>query len=106
MAAVILATAVWLVDVRGRQRWAGPFVTYGLNPLTAFIGSGAMARLMGMAQVTVGGESLSLQQAIYRVGFASWLTPRNASLAYALAFVALWYGILKLLEKRGWILKV
>jgi predicted acyltransferase len=106
MAAVILATAVWLVDVRGWRRWASPFVSYGLNPLTAFIGSGAMARLMGMAHVNVGGESLSLQQAIYRMGFASWLTPRNASLAYALAFVALWYGILKLLERRGWILRV
>jgi hypothetical protein len=29
-----------------------------------------------------------------------------ASLGYALSFVALWYGILWLLERRGLILKV
>jgi len=106
MAAVILATIAWLVDVRGRRGWAAPFVTYGLNPLTAFVGSGAMARLMGITRVTAGGESVSLQHAIYQVAFAGWLSPRNASLAFALAFVAFWYGVLKLLERRRWILKV
>jgi len=70
------------------------------------VGSGAMARVLGLIQVPLGGESVSLQQAIYRSVFASWLGPRNASLGYAIAFVVLWYAILKLLERRGIILKV
>jgi len=45
-----------------------------------------MARTMGLIHVSMGGESVSLQQAIYRTGFASWLTPRLASLGYAIAF--------------------
>ncbi len=49
---------------------------------------------------------MTLQQAVYRGGFASWLAPRNASLGFAIGFVALWYGILRLLERRGVILKV
>jgi predicted acyltransferase len=106
LACLTLATCAWLTDVRGRRRWAAPWVTYGKNPMVAFIGSGLMARLLGMGHVTLGGESVSLQQAIYRGGFASWLAPRNASLAYALGFVALWYGILKLLERRGIIFRV
>jgi predicted acyltransferase len=106
MACVAIATCAWLMEVRGHRRWAAPFVTYGLNPITAFVGSGAMARLLGLIQVPLGGESVSLQQAIYRGAFASWLAPRNASLGYAIAFVLLWYGILKLLERRGIILKV
>jgi predicted acyltransferase len=65
-----------------------------------------MARVMGMIHVNYGGESISLQQAIYRTVFASWLTPINASLAYAICFVALWYGILKILERRNLILRV
>jgi predicted acyltransferase len=81
-------------------------VTYGKNPMVAFIGSGMMARLLGMAHITMGGESVSLQQAIYRSLFASWLAPRNASLGYALGFVALWYGILRILERRGIIFRV
>ena len=106
MACVALATLVWLVDLRGRKRWVAPFVTYGLNPMTAFVGSGMMARTMGLIHVPVRGESVSLQQAIYRTVFASWLTPRLASLAYAIAFVMLWYGILRVLERRGVVLKV
>jgi predicted acyltransferase len=106
MACVAIATATWLMEVGGYRRWAAPFITYGLNPITAFVGSGAMARVLGLIQVPLGGESVSLQQAIYRSVFASWLSPRNASLGYAIAFVVLWYGILKLLERRGIILKV
>jgi predicted acyltransferase len=106
MACLTLATCAWLVDLKGRVRWAAPFVTYGKNPMVAFIGSGVMARLLGMVHVTMAGESVSLQQAIYRGLFASWLAPRNASLMYALGFVALWYGLLKLLERRGVVLRV
>jgi len=106
MACVAIATCAWLIEVRGMRRWALPFVTYGLNPITAFVGSGAMARVLGLIKVPFGGETVSLQQAIYRGGFASWLTPKNGSLAYAIGFVALWYGILKLLERRGIVLKV
>jgi len=106
MACVAIGVWAWIIDVKGSKAWAQPFITYGLNPLTAFIGSGAMARVMGMIHVNYGGESISLQQTIYRAVFASWLTPINASLAYAICFVALWYGILKILERRNLILRV
>jgi predicted acyltransferase len=49
---------------------------------------------------------VSLQQAIYQSAFASWLAPKNASLGFALAFVALWYGILRVMEKRGVVLRI
>ena len=106
MASVAVATCAWLMELRGHRRWASPFVTYGLNPLVAFVGSGMLARVLGLIHLSYQGERVSLQQAIYRAAFDSWLSPRNASLAYAIAFVALWYGILRLLEKRGMVLKV
>jgi predicted acyltransferase len=106
MACVAIATIAWLTDIRGWRRWASPLVTYGLNPLVAFVGSGALARMLGTVQVSSGGETIALQQAIYRSAFAPWLEPRNASLAYAVAFVLLWYGILKLLQRRHVVLKV
>jgi predicted acyltransferase len=106
MACVAIATIAWLTDIRGWRRWASPLVTYGLNPLVAFVGSGALARMLGTVQVSSGGETIALQQAIYRSAFAPWLEPRNASLAYAVAFVLLWYGILKLLQRRRILLRV
>ena len=106
MAAVALATLTWLADLRGEKRGLRPFVTYGLNPMTAFVGSGMLARAMGLIKVPMGDDTASLQQAIYRTLFASWLDPRNASLAYAIGFVMLWYGILRVMERRGWVLSV
>ena len=107
MACVAIATCAWLIEIRGRRAWAAPLVTYGLNPMVAFVGSGAMARLLGLIRVPgADGQSTSLQQAIYGSVFAPWLAPRNASLGFALAFVALWYGILRLLERRGVVFRV
>jgi predicted acyltransferase len=65
-----------------------------------------MARILGLIQVPYGGSTASLQQAIYRGAFASWLSPRNASLAYAVGFVLLWYWNLRVLERRGVVLRV
>ena len=108
MAAVALATCMWLIDVLGVKRWTFPFVVYGMNPMLAFLGSGLMARLISSILVfdLGGGTRASVQGLTYKGLFASWLPPREASLAYALSFVALWFLILRAAWKRGIVLKV
>ena len=49
---------------------------------------------------------MALQAAIYQAVFLPWLSPKNASLAFALCFVLLWFGILTVLYKRKIFLKV
>ena len=107
LAALALATVMWIVDFNRVRRFTGPFVVYGVNPIVAFVGSGVMARcIYSIFKVTYAGERIPLQQGIYRTLFASWLSPVNASLAFAITFVAFWYGVLLLLHRRGIILKV
>lgn len=107
MAAVTLATCMWIVDDRRVTWWTRPFVIFGVNPILAFWGSGAMARLIySVIRVDYEGASVPLQAAIYRSTFASWLSPMNASLAFAVSFVLLWLAVLAPLHRRGWILKV
>ena len=107
MASVSLATVMWVVDVHGWRAWTKPFVVYGLNPMLAFLGSGLMARyIYSIQKVTVDGKPVALETAIYQTAFASWLTPRVASLAFALAFVAFWYAILWVFYKRNIVFKV
>ena len=107
MAAVVLATCLWIIDVRGIRGWTKFFVTYGLNPMLAFLGSGMMARMLGsMININVDGTSTPLQSVVYNNAYASWLSPINASLAYAITVVAFWYVILLIAEKRGFVLKV
>ena len=107
MAAVVLATCVWLIDAKRITGWTKPFVVYGMNPILAFVGSGMMARLMGsIIKVEQDGQRVSLQKAIYDSSFASWLAPMNASLLYAACFVVFWFGILAVLHRKRIFLKV
>lgn len=107
MATVVLATCLWIIDVRGVRAWTRPFVVYGLNPMLAFLGSGMMARMMGsMIMINVNGTDTPLQAVVYNNVYASWLAPINASLAYAITFVAFWYVLLLIAKKRGFVLKV
>lgn len=107
MACVAIATIMWIVDVRGVKRWTAPWVTYGLNPLVAYIGSFFMARMIySVLSVSYHGQTVSLEEAIFRSLFLPWASPVNASLAFAVAFVLLWYGILIVLQRYRIVLKV
>jgi len=107
MACVALATIMWIVDYVNVKWWTKPFVVFGVNPIVAFVGSGVMARLIyTLWHVTYNGKSTALQDAIYQSVFLPWLPERVASLAFALTFVLLWYGILLVLYRKKIILKV
>jgi len=102
MAAVSLATILWITDVERVRWWTRPFVIYGVNPIIAFVGSGMMARVIySLWKVEYAGQQTAVQAVVYRELFASWLAPKNASLAFALAFVLVWLGILVVLDRRG-----
>ncbi len=110
MGAVALATCLWIIDVCQWRRWTYPFVVYGTNPMLAFLGSGLMARLT-VSVITMDsgrgdGTRVSLQGLVFDKFYASWLPPREASLAYAICFVTLWFAILWAAWKRGFVLKV
>jgi predicted acyltransferase len=107
MASLSLATVMWIVDFQKVRGWTKPLVIYGVNPTIAFVGSGVMARcIYSIFKVTRDGKRIPLEAGIYQTLFASWLTPINASLAFACAFVLFWYGILYVLYRRNIILKV
>jgi predicted acyltransferase len=107
MACVAIATIMWIVDYCNVKWWTKPFVIYGVNPIVAFVGSGVLARLIyTLWHVSYQGHSVAIQDAIYQIVFLPWLPPRVASLAFAISFVVLWFGILTVLYRRNIVLKV
>jgi len=106
-ACVVLATCLWIVDVRHISGWTKPFTIYGVNPLIAFVGSGLMARLTdSLLKVDIGGKKVSLHQASYQIWFQPFFPEKFASLLWGLCFVALWLGILAVLYRRNVIVKL
>ena len=107
MAALAIATIMWIVDVQNVKGWTKPFVIYGLNPMVAFVGSGVMARcIYSIFTVNYQGKTIPLEAGIYQTLFASWLEPVNASLAFAFTFVLFWFGVLYLLYRKNIVFKV
>ena len=103
VAAITLATCIWLIDIVGVKWWTKPFIWFGRNPLLAFMGTGLMSRtIYSLVRLPNGdGTSSSLQRVIYESAYASWLSPKDASLLFALSYVALWAAILWALDRRG-----
>lgn len=105
-AMVILALCYWLIDIKDHTRWAQPFVVFGVNAIAVFVLSGLMARLMIFIQVPAGDETIPLKSWIYEHLFAPWASPTNASLAYAVVYVAIWWALMALLYRRRIFIKV
>jgi predicted acyltransferase len=107
MAAISLATIMWIVEHYKMRWWTKPFMIFGVNPIFAFVGSAVMARIIyTLWKVEYDGKLQSIQSVIYQAVFLSWLPPRVASLAFALTFVLFWLGLLTVLYRRNIILKV
>ncbi len=101
MALHFLGMCFWLVDIRQRRRWAVPFLVLGSNAIVAYAASSMGATVLGRIELTAAdGGSISLKVWLLDHLFAGWLSPANASLAYALAYVAVWILLLMPLYLR------
>jgi predicted acyltransferase len=93
---VVFALCYEISEVRGRGALMEPLAHFGRNSLAAFVGSLLLLRLL---------DWLSLLQWINARLLARWLSPNASSAAFALFCVALWWAILRALDRRGWHLK-
>ena len=107
MALQLLALCYWSIDIKGYKRWAKPFVIFGVNALALYVLSSLMTRILGFIEMPrLDGRTGDLKTFIYERIFATWLSPINASLAFALAYVLLWLGLMTILYRRKIFIKV
>jgi predicted acyltransferase len=107
MAAVSLATCMWIIDVHDVKWWTKPFVIYGVNPLVAFVLSGFIGRFVyTLIKVPTAAGLVPLETWIFDTFYAPWLDPRDASLLFAISWVALFLGMLTILYRRNIIVKL
>ncbi|HEY0673085.1 MAG TPA: DUF5009 domain-containing protein [Longimicrobiales bacterium] len=103
-ASLLLALCYWLIDVRRHQRWAKPFVIFGMNALAAFFLSSLFARVL--TWIKVGADDVALKTVIYRNLFTPFATPLNASLAFAITYVLFWLAVMALFYRRKIFIKL
>ena len=107
LALQLLALCYWVIDIKGYRRWAKPFEIFGVNAIALYVGAGLMAALLGLIKVTgADSKKIPLGGWIYDNLFASWASPINASLAFAIVFVLVWLALMWVLFRRNIFIKV
>lgn len=102
-AIIALVLIHWLID---RQKWRenlfAPFIHFGSNAIVVYLLSGIIASSLWAIQM---GDQPLYQWLFERV-FLSWLSPYNASLAFAISVVLLLYMIAWLMYRKKIFVKV
>lgn len=92
MASLLLGLLMYVIDVKGKTRWAQPFHVFGVNPLALYAASELLVII---------GWRFNIPEYIYTaVRFCVPFDPRITSACYALVIVGILYAIGYVLWKR------
>jgi predicted acyltransferase len=113
LAGLLLAALHWALDDDGWRRPSGlrllahPFVILGRNALLLFVVLGLLAKTLGLIRVDNGqGATMALGRWMYLSWFTPLADPKNASLLFAFANLAVLFLLLWFLHRRHWYFKV
>ncbi|MBI3125258.1 MAG: DUF5009 domain-containing protein [Ignavibacteriales bacterium] len=107
MALHFFAMCYWLADIKQITWWIKPFVVYGTNAITVYVLSGLVSILLSRIHwIDATGGTVSVKSFLYNTFFTPFLSPTNASLAWALFYVLFWLGIMWIFYKKKIFLKV
>jgi predicted acyltransferase len=84
-----LAISYWFIDVVKVKRFIQPFIFFGSNAITIYVGSELFSKIFYIVSVGDGTSELSLKGWLYNLFNVGWLGSHNASLLLAITWVIL-----------------
>lgn len=106
LASLLLALLMWLIDIRGKAGWVVPFESFGVNPMFIFVLSGVLAIIMANIRFEVGGDMYSVWGFFYKRLMQPLFGDKGGSLACALIYDAVLWGIAYPLYKKQIYIKI
>ncbi len=96
-----------VLDIKRWRWWASPALVFGTNAILAFALSNVITTLTDRIRWSLpAGSAITLHEWGYRYGFATWLRPVHASLAYAVLIVLLNLALIYPLYRKRIFLRV
>jgi len=105
---IILGFSLYLLDIKGRDKWAKPFVVFGLNPLFIYALSSISVKLLFWMKILGNdGELINGYQALYQNVFVA-IAGNNewGSFLFALFYVFIHWIVAYLMYKKDIFVKV
>jgi len=89
LAILALAGLLYLIDIRKHRRgWTFPLI-FGTNAILAYVLSDIVGWVFSLIYLPLGGQRINMHAWLMRAVFTPRLSPKNASLGYALLYVAI-----------------
>jgi len=106
-AALLLAACYWVLDVKRWRRGMTPLVILGVNAITLFVVSGLLVKTLALIRVAgPDGRMIAVNTWAYLHWFAPFADPKNASLLYSIANLAVLFALLWWMYRRRIFLRV
>ncbi len=99
---VLIGFLMLVIEIWRQRSWTYPFEVFGRNPLILYILSGVVITIL--FSIMIGGQTL--KGIIYEMAFDSWLSPKNASLFFALFYTLLIWLIGLWMDRKRIYIKV
>lgn len=96
----------WMLDIKGYKRFTIPFVAYGCNAIAIYVASGIMGILFYWISWGQEGQIVTLKGWLMDNFYQVILSPYNASVAYAVTYVFVFYLMAIWLYKKQLFIKV
>ena len=108
LAMIFLAVLLWLIDIRGKRKWAYPFVVLGMNSLFVYILSGIWVKTyVYLIRITApDGSVINGYKWLYNQLFVPVAGYLNGSLLFAITHVFIFWIILFLLYRKRIFIKI
>jgi predicted acyltransferase len=107
LAMICFGVYYWFVDVKGCRTLVKPLAIYGMNAITVFVLSGVLGRVLSIKinVATAPGKPVAIQSFLYEKFFAPLASPTNASLLWAVMWVAMLYAVADVMYRKKWFVK-
>ncbi|MCP2620336.1 heparan-alpha-glucosaminide N-acetyltransferase domain-containing protein, partial [Candidatus Aminicenantes bacterium AC-334-K16] len=99
-AILTLSICLLVVEIGGYRKWAYPFLVFGTNPITVYVGSSLLAKLMGVIKLTLEETTISLKGFIFQKILAPWAGNYGGSLLFPILLLGFWLAVLAPLYRR------
>jgi predicted acyltransferase len=104
----LLALCYWLIEMKGIRAWGRPFEIFGINAIAAYMLPIFLLKFLVLYKLPVAGaaEPEQLRVILCDQVFGTWLSPLNASAAFAFSYMLLWLGVFWLLYRKNIFIKI